>query len=95
MLLNWISSLILAYRIAFNPALHSYVKSLLPFVAHVCDVELCPVVWCQFGVEFVAEHLLPMLCPLLIAQQLNVQQFAKYMHFVKEILRFAFTLSQL
>lgn len=48
--------------------------------------------WCQFGVEFVAEHLLPMLCPLLIAQQLNVQQFAKYMHFVKEILRFALTL---
>ncbi|CAN4118082.1 unnamed protein product [Withania somnifera] len=39
------------------------------------------------GIEFVAEHVLPLLMPLLIAQQLNVQQFAKYMAFVKEILR--------
>lgn len=41
----------------------------------------------QFGIEFVAEHILPLVVPLLIAQQLNVQQFAKYMHFVKDILR--------
>ncbi|GLT93895.1 hypothetical protein SLE2022_116650 [Rubroshorea leprosula] len=41
----------------------------------------------QFGVEFVAEHVLPLLTPLLIVQQLNVQQFAKYMLFVKDILR--------
>ncbi|KAI3946629.1 hypothetical protein MKW92_036371 [Papaver armeniacum] len=39
------------------------------------------------GIEFVAEHVLPLLMPLLIAQQLNVQQFAKYMLFVKDILR--------
>ncbi|KAK8691840.1 hypothetical protein V6N13_075335 [Hibiscus sabdariffa] len=41
----------------------------------------------QYGVEFAAEHVLPLLIPLLTAEQLNVQQFAKYMHFVKDILR--------
>ncbi|KAL4333607.1 hypothetical protein GQ457_07G019920 [Hibiscus cannabinus] len=41
----------------------------------------------QYGVEFAAEHVLPLLVPLLTAQQLNVQQFAKYMLFVKDILR--------
>ncbi|KAK4783642.1 hypothetical protein SAY86_008016 [Trapa natans] len=41
----------------------------------------------QYGVEFAAEHILPLLAPLLTAQQLNVQQFAKYMLFVKDILR--------
>ncbi|KAK2975625.1 hypothetical protein RJ640_021070 [Escallonia rubra] len=41
----------------------------------------------QHGVEFAAEHVLPLLMPLLIAQQLNVQQFAKYMLFVKDVLR--------
>lgn len=41
----------------------------------------------QYGVEFVAVHVLPLLIPLLITQQLNVQQFAKYMLFVKDVLR--------
>ncbi|KAE8728528.1 Kinase family protein with ARM repeat domain isoform 2 [Hibiscus syriacus] len=41
----------------------------------------------QYGIEFAAEHILPLLIPLLTAQQLNVQQFAKYMLFVKDILR--------
>ncbi|KAL9245150.1 hypothetical protein vseg_018832 [Gypsophila vaccaria] len=41
----------------------------------------------QYGIEFVAEHVLPLLAPLLTAQQLNVQQFAKYMAFFKDILR--------
>ncbi|KAE8666530.1 hypothetical protein F3Y22_tig00112498pilonHSYRG00308 [Hibiscus syriacus] len=41
----------------------------------------------QYGVEFAVEHVLPLLVPLLTAQQLNVQQFAKYMFFVKDILR--------
>ncbi|KAE8684409.1 endoglucanase 3-like [Hibiscus syriacus] len=41
----------------------------------------------QYGVEFAAEHVLPLLIPLLTAQQLNVQHFAKYMFFVKDILR--------
>ena len=41
----------------------------------------------QYGIEFVAEHVLPLLMPLLTAQQLNVQQFAKYMLFVKDVLR--------
>ncbi|KAL5716068.1 SCY1-like protein 2 A [Ranunculus cassubicifolius] len=41
----------------------------------------------QFGLEFVADHVLPLLMPLLISPQLNVQQFAKYMLFVKDILR--------
>lgn len=42
----------------------------------------------QYGVEFVAEHVVPLLTPLLVAQQLNVQQFAKFMHFVKDVLRY-------
>lgn len=46
----------------------------------------------QYGVEFAAEHILPLLTPLLTAQQLNVQQFAKYMLFVKDILRYHFWL---
>lgn len=42
----------------------------------------------QLGVEFTAEHVLPLVTPLLTAQQLNVQQFAKYMLFVKNILKY-------
>ncbi|KAI9108310.1 hypothetical protein K1719_020793 [Acacia pycnantha] len=41
----------------------------------------------KYGVEFVAEHVLPLVIPLLTTQQLNVQQFAKYMLFVKDMLR--------
>ncbi|KAM1778300.1 hypothetical protein ACFX1S_040022 [Malus domestica] len=37
--------------------------------------------------EFVAEHVLPLLIPFVTAQQLNVRQFAKYMLFVEDILR--------
>ncbi|CAA3019573.1 SCY1 2 [Olea europaea subsp. europaea] len=40
-----------------------------------------------YGIEFVAEHVLPIVTPLLITGQLNVQQFAKYMYFVKDVLR--------
>lgn len=46
----------------------------------------------QYGVEFTAEHVLPLLVPLLTATQLNVQQFAKYMLFVKDILRYIYLL---
>lgn len=53
----------------------------------MCTLNVANSVLKQYGVEFVAEHVLPLLTPLLIAQQLNVQQFAKYMHFVKDILR--------
>ncbi|XP_042395661.1 uncharacterized protein LOC121985977 isoform X2 [Zingiber officinale] len=41
----------------------------------------------SYGREFAVEHVLPLLFPLLASQQLNVQQFAKYMLFVKDILR--------
>ncbi|KAI3732969.1 hypothetical protein L1987_64182 [Smallanthus sonchifolius] len=41
----------------------------------------------QHEIDFVVEHVLPLLVPLLLAQQLNVQQFAKYMSFIKSILR--------
>ncbi|KAF7029808.1 hypothetical protein CFC21_041474 [Triticum aestivum] len=37
------------------------------------------------GVEFAAEHVVPLVFPLLTAQHLNVQQFAKYILFVKDI----------
>jgi hypothetical protein len=42
----------------------------------------------QCGVEFAAEHVIPLIFPLLTAHQLNVQQFAKYMLFVKDITRY-------
>ncbi|CAN1294954.1 SCY1-like protein 2 A [Linum perenne] len=53
----------------------------------MCTLGVANSILKQFGVEFVAEHVLPLLAPLLTAQQLNVQQFAKYMLFVKDVLR--------
>ncbi|CAN4119706.1 unnamed protein product [Withania somnifera] len=53
----------------------------------MCTLGVANSIMKKNGIEFVAEHVLPLLMPLLIAQQLNVQQFAKYMAFVKEILR--------
>ncbi|CAK7328806.1 unnamed protein product [Dovyalis caffra] len=53
----------------------------------MCTLGVANSILKQHGVEFVAEHVLPLLTPLLTAQQLNVQQFAKYMLFVKDILR--------
>ena len=52
------------------------------------------IIFLQYGVEFTAEHVLPLIIPLLTAQQLNVQQFAKYMLFVKDILRYTSELSR-
>ncbi|KAJ4713856.1 ARM repeat kinase family protein [Melia azedarach] len=53
----------------------------------MCTLGVANSILKQYGVEFAAEHVLPLLIPLLTAQQLNVQQFAKYMLFVKDILR--------
>ncbi|KAJ4981415.1 hypothetical protein NE237_032252 [Protea cynaroides] len=53
----------------------------------MCTLGVANSILKQYGIEFTAEHVLPLLVPLLIAQQLNVQQFAKYMLFVKDILR--------
>ncbi|XP_050364375.1 SCY1-like protein 2 B [Argentina anserina] len=53
----------------------------------MCTLGVSNSILKQHGVEFAAEHVLPILIPLLTAQQLNVQQFAKYMLFVKDILR--------
>lgn len=53
----------------------------------MCTLSVSGAIYKQYGVEFAAEHLLPLLSPLLVAQQLNLQQFAKYMLFIKEILR--------
>lgn len=53
----------------------------------MCTLGVANSILKKNGIEFVAEHVLPLLMPLLVAQQLNVQQFAKYMAFVKEILR--------
>ncbi|OVA12283.1 Protein kinase domain [Macleaya cordata] len=53
----------------------------------MCTLGVANSILKQHGIEFAAEHVLPLLMPLLIAQQLNVQQFAKYMLFVKDILR--------
>ncbi|KAA0039294.1 hypothetical protein IC582_020524 [Cucumis melo] len=53
----------------------------------MCTLGVANSILKQYGIEFIAEHVLPLLTPLLTAQQLNVQQFAKYMLFVKDILR--------
>ncbi|GMP79036.1 hypothetical protein CsSME_00034736 [Camellia sinensis var. sinensis] len=53
----------------------------------MCTLGVSNSILKKFGLEFAAEHVLPLLSPLLVAQQLNVQQFAKYMLFVKDILR--------
>ncbi|KAI4331796.1 hypothetical protein L6164_016751 [Bauhinia variegata] len=53
----------------------------------MCTLGVANSIFKQYGVEFVAEHVLPLLIPLLTSQQLNVQQFAKYMLFVKDMLR--------
>ncbi|KAG4189566.1 hypothetical protein ERO13_A08G230600v2 [Gossypium hirsutum] len=53
----------------------------------LCTLGVSNSVLKKYGVEFTAEHVLPLLTPLLTAQQLNVQQFTKYMLFVKDVLR--------
>eukprot|EP00268_Persea_americana_P033188 TRINITY_DN3292_c0_g1_i2.p1 TRINITY_DN3292_c0_g1~~TRINITY_DN3292_c0_g1_i2.p1 ORF type:complete len:942 (+),score=161.02 TRINITY_DN3292_c0_g1_i2:246-3071(+) len=53
----------------------------------MCTLGVANSILKQYGIEFTAEHVLPLLLPLLTVQQLNVQQFAKYMLFVKDILR--------
>ncbi|KAJ4821320.1 kinase family with ARM repeat domain-containing protein [Rhynchospora pubera] len=53
----------------------------------MCTLGVANSISSQYGVEFTAEHVVPLLFPLLIAQQLTVQQFAKYMLFIKDVLR--------
>ncbi|XP_057793752.1 SCY1-like protein 2 A [Salvia miltiorrhiza] len=53
----------------------------------MCTLGVANAVLKQYGVEFAAVHVLPLLIPLLTTQQLNVQQFAKYMLFIKDVLR--------
>ncbi|XP_022886294.1 SCY1-like protein 2 [Olea europaea var. sylvestris] len=53
----------------------------------MCTLGVANSILKQYGIEFVAEHVLPIVTPLLITGQLNVQQFAKYMYFVKDVLR--------
>ncbi|XP_010477557.1 PREDICTED: SCY1-like protein 2 isoform X2 [Camelina sativa] len=53
----------------------------------MCTLAVANAILKQYGVEFTSEHVLPLIIPLLTAQQLNVQQFAKYMLFIKDILR--------
>ncbi|OEL18249.1 SCY1-like protein 2 [Dichanthelium oligosanthes] len=51
----------------------------------MCTLGVANAIYKQCGVEFAAEHVIPFIFPLLTAHQLNVQQFAKYMLFVKDI----------
>ncbi|XP_057815335.2 SCY1-like protein 2 B isoform X2 [Cryptomeria japonica] len=53
----------------------------------MCTLGVTNAIYKKYDLEFAAEHLLPLLAPLLVVQQLNLQQFSKYMLFVKEILR--------
>ncbi|KAE8715328.1 white-brown-complex ABC transporter family [Hibiscus syriacus] len=52
----------------------------------MCTLAVSNSIFKQYGVEFTAEHVLSLLIPLLTSQQLNIHQFSKYMHFVKDIL---------
>lgn len=51
----------------------------------MCTLGVANAIYKQCGVEFAAEYVIPLIFPLLLAHQLNVQQFAKYMLFVKDI----------
>lgn len=51
----------------------------------MCTLGVANAIFKQCGVEFAAEHVVPLIFPLLTAQQLNIQQFAKYVLFVKDI----------
>jgi SCY1-like protein 2 len=51
----------------------------------MCTLGVANAIYKQSGVEFAAEYVIPLIFPLLTAHQLNVQQFAKYMLFVKDI----------
>nr|CDM83285.1 unnamed protein product [Triticum aestivum] len=51
----------------------------------MCTLGVANAIYKQCGVEFAAEHVVPLVFPLLTAQHLNVQQFAKYILFVKDI----------
>ncbi|XP_076893168.1 SCY1-like protein 2 A [Bidens hawaiensis] len=53
----------------------------------MCTLGVANSILKKHGVDFAVEHVVPLLIPLLLAQQLNVQQFAKYMSFVKGVLR--------
>ncbi|XP_078167971.1 SCY1-like protein 2 A [Carex rostrata] len=53
----------------------------------MCTLGVASSISNQFGVEYTSEHVVPLLFPLLTAQQLTVQQFAKYMLFIKDVLR--------
>ncbi|PKA53763.1 hypothetical protein AXF42_Ash020684 [Apostasia shenzhenica] len=53
----------------------------------MCTLGVSHAISKQYGLEFAVEHVLPLLFPLLTAQQLSIQQFAKYMLFIKDILR--------
>lgn len=52
----------------------------------MCILAVVDTIQKQQGVEFAAEHLLPLLTPLLVTQQLSAPQFAKFMRLVLDIL---------
>jgi SCY1-like protein 2 len=59
----------------------------------MCTLGVANAIYKQSGVEFAAEYVIPLIFPLLTAHQLNVQQFAKYMLFVKDITRYYLIIS--
>ncbi|CAI5517116.1 unnamed protein product [Closterium sp. Naga37s-1] len=40
----------------------------------------------QYGIEFAAEHILPLLCPMLVVQQLTGPQFARFLKLIMDVL---------
>eukprot|EP00850_Spirogloea_muscicola_P018777 SM000175S03324 [mRNA] locus=s175:275239:281097:- [translate_table: standard] len=53
----------------------------------MCVYRVSDVIVKQHGVEFATEHVLPLVTPLLIVQQLSMQQFAKLLKLVLDVLK--------
>lgn len=50
------------------------------------DCARCSLVVLQYGMEFAAQHILPLLTPLLTVQQLSNAQFARFLKLIMDIL---------
>eukprot|EP00897_Mesotaenium_endlicherianum_P003546 jgi/Mesen1/3219/ME001865S02420 len=53
----------------------------------MCVLGVADVIQKQLGLEFAAQHVLPLVAPLLVVQQLSAPEFAKYLNFVYAILK--------
>ncbi|CAI7741671.1 unnamed protein product [Closterium sp. NIES-53] len=52
----------------------------------MCIVGIADIIQRQYGIEFAAEHILPLLCPMLVVQQLTGPQFARFLKLIMDVL---------